>query len=154
MDTTTPGGKLILHVFAAPAEFERDVIRKRTQAGLNAARARAQRWPAAQAVSERHGTGGHHAERPQHPHRRYSHDGRHFARHALPLRQGRDGKISFYWALGHGRSAGGLGLLGRLERRSTARNRCDSAGKETTHQAPAMFGHGAPRGQKACLNMG
>jgi DNA invertase Pin-like site-specific DNA recombinase len=40
MDTTTPGGKLMLHEFAAPAAFERDVIRKRTQAGLNAARAR------------------------------------------------------------------------------------------------------------------
>jgi DNA invertase Pin-like site-specific DNA recombinase len=40
MDTTTPGGRLILHVFAALAEFERALIRERTQAGLNAARAR------------------------------------------------------------------------------------------------------------------
>ena len=40
IDTTTSGGKLIFHVFAALAEFERDVIRERTQAGLNAARAR------------------------------------------------------------------------------------------------------------------
>jgi len=40
MDTTTPGGKLIFHVFAALAEFERGVIRERTHAGLNAARAR------------------------------------------------------------------------------------------------------------------
>jgi DNA invertase Pin-like site-specific DNA recombinase len=40
MDTTTPGGKLIFHVFAALAEFERGVIRERTQAGLTAARAR------------------------------------------------------------------------------------------------------------------
>ena len=40
MDTTTPGGKLIFHVFAALAEFERGVIRERTQAGLNAPRAR------------------------------------------------------------------------------------------------------------------
>jgi DNA invertase Pin-like site-specific DNA recombinase len=40
MDTTTPGGKLIFHVFAALAEFERGVIRERTQAGLLAARAR------------------------------------------------------------------------------------------------------------------
>ena len=40
MDTTTPGGKLIVHVFAALAEFERGVIRERTQAGLLAARAR------------------------------------------------------------------------------------------------------------------
>lgn len=40
IDTTTPGGKLIFHVFGALAEFERDLIRERTQAGLSAARAR------------------------------------------------------------------------------------------------------------------
>lgn len=40
IDTTTSGGKLIFHVFAALAEFERDIIRERTQAGLTAARAR------------------------------------------------------------------------------------------------------------------
>ncbi len=40
IDTTTSGGKLIFHVFGALAEFERDVIRDRTQAGLAAARAR------------------------------------------------------------------------------------------------------------------
>ncbi len=34
IDTTTPGGKLIFHVFGALAEFERDLIRERTQAGL------------------------------------------------------------------------------------------------------------------------
>jgi len=40
IDTTTPGGKLVFHVFAALAEFERDLIRERTRAGLAAARAR------------------------------------------------------------------------------------------------------------------
>ena len=40
IDTTASGGKLIFHVFAALAEFERDVIRERTRAGLTAARAR------------------------------------------------------------------------------------------------------------------
>ena len=40
IDTTTPGGRLVFHVFAALAEFERDLIRERTQAGLSAARAR------------------------------------------------------------------------------------------------------------------
>ena len=40
IDTTTSGGKLIFHVFAALAEFERDVIGERTNAGLAAARAR------------------------------------------------------------------------------------------------------------------
>jgi hypothetical protein len=33
IDTTTPGGKLVFHVFAALAEFERDLIRERTSAG-------------------------------------------------------------------------------------------------------------------------
>jgi DNA invertase Pin-like site-specific DNA recombinase len=40
LDTTTSGGKLIFHLFAALAEFERDLIRERTKAGLAAARAR------------------------------------------------------------------------------------------------------------------
>jgi DNA invertase Pin-like site-specific DNA recombinase len=40
IDTTTSGGKLIFHVFGALAEFERDIIRDRTNAGLVAARAR------------------------------------------------------------------------------------------------------------------
>jgi len=40
IDTTTPGGRLVFHVFAALAEFERDLIRERTNAGLAAARAR------------------------------------------------------------------------------------------------------------------
>jgi Resolvase, N terminal domain len=38
-----PGGKLVFHVFAALAEFERDLIRERTAAGLAAARARGRR---------------------------------------------------------------------------------------------------------------
>src|SRR5204863_9293831 len=40
IDTTTSGGKLIFHIFGALAEFERNLIRERTQAGLAAARAR------------------------------------------------------------------------------------------------------------------
>ena len=40
IDTTTSGGKLIFHVFGALAEFERELIRERTNAGLKAARAR------------------------------------------------------------------------------------------------------------------
>jgi len=40
LDTTTSGGKLIFHIFASLAEFERDLIRERTNAGLSAARAR------------------------------------------------------------------------------------------------------------------
>jgi DNA invertase Pin-like site-specific DNA recombinase len=40
IDTTTSGGKLVFHIFGALAEFEREIIRERTQAGLQAARDR------------------------------------------------------------------------------------------------------------------
>ena len=40
IDTTSSGGRLVFHMFAALAEFERDLIRERTRAGLTAARAR------------------------------------------------------------------------------------------------------------------
>nr|WP_227272195.1 recombinase family protein [Roseobacter sp. H9] len=40
IDTTTSGGQLIFHMFGALAEFERNLIRERTEAGLRAARAR------------------------------------------------------------------------------------------------------------------
>src|SRR5947209_5751862 len=40
IDTSTSGGKLIFHMFGALAEFERDIIRERTNAGLQAARTR------------------------------------------------------------------------------------------------------------------
>ena len=43
IDTTTPQGKLTFHLFAAIAEFERDLIRERTKAGLESARARGRR---------------------------------------------------------------------------------------------------------------
>jgi len=40
IDTTTSSGKLVFHIFAALAEFERNLIRERTNAGLASARAR------------------------------------------------------------------------------------------------------------------
>lgn len=40
IDTTTAGGKLVFHIFAALSEFERSLIQERTKAGLAAARAR------------------------------------------------------------------------------------------------------------------
>ena len=43
IDTTTPGGKLIFHMFGARAELERNLISDRTKAGLEAARARGRR---------------------------------------------------------------------------------------------------------------
>lgn len=40
LDTTSTGGRLVFHIFAALAEFERSLIQERTKAGLSAARAR------------------------------------------------------------------------------------------------------------------
>jgi len=40
IDTTTPGGRLVFHLFASLAHFERELIRERTMAGLDAARRR------------------------------------------------------------------------------------------------------------------
>ena len=40
IDTTTSGGRLVFNIFASLAEFEREIIRERTNAGLTAARSR------------------------------------------------------------------------------------------------------------------
>jgi DNA invertase Pin-like site-specific DNA recombinase len=56
IDTTTSGGKLIFHIFGALAEFERDIIRERTQAGLQHPRQK-RRAAEASAVSEASGHG-------------------------------------------------------------------------------------------------
>ncbi|MBK8295145.1 MAG: recombinase family protein [Solirubrobacterales bacterium] len=40
IDTTSPGGRLVFHVFGAMAQYERDMLSDRTRAGLEAARAR------------------------------------------------------------------------------------------------------------------
>jgi DNA invertase Pin-like site-specific DNA recombinase len=55
IDTTTSGGKLIFHIFGALAEFERNLIRERTTAGLTAARARGRKGgrPKALTVKQR-----------------------------------------------------------------------------------------------------
>jgi DNA invertase Pin-like site-specific DNA recombinase len=53
IDTTTSGGKLIFHIFGALAEFERNLIKERTQAGLVAARARGQRGGRPKALTGR-----------------------------------------------------------------------------------------------------
>ena len=51
IDTTTPSGRLIFNIFAALAEFERDLLRERTQAGLQAARSRGRRGGRPQGLS-------------------------------------------------------------------------------------------------------
>src|SRR5215204_1103207 len=51
IDTTSPGGKLIFHIFGSLAEFERDLIRERTLAGLAAARSRGRKGGRPRAVS-------------------------------------------------------------------------------------------------------
>ncbi|QPH54750.1 recombinase family protein [Pontivivens ytuae] len=43
INTATPGGKLVYHLFSAFAEFQRDIIAENTQAGLDAARRRGKR---------------------------------------------------------------------------------------------------------------
>ena len=52
IDTTTTGGRLVFHIFAALAEFERSIIQERTRAGLDAARARGRRGGRPPALSE------------------------------------------------------------------------------------------------------
>ena len=53
MDTTTSGGKLLFHMFGALAEFERNLLRERTQAGVIAARARGRTGGAPLALNEK-----------------------------------------------------------------------------------------------------
>jgi len=51
IDTTTSGGKLIFHIFGALAEFERNLIKERTNAGLLAARQRGRKGGRPKALS-------------------------------------------------------------------------------------------------------
>lgn len=52
IDTTTPGGRLVFHLFAALGQFERDLIQERTRAGLAAAAARGRTGGRKPVVSE------------------------------------------------------------------------------------------------------
>ena len=51
IDTSTPGGKLVFHIFCSMAEFERDLIRERTNAGLAAAKSRGRNGGRPQALT-------------------------------------------------------------------------------------------------------
>ena len=53
LDTTTAGGRLIFTVFGAIAEFEREIIRERTSAGLDAARLRGRRGGRPRSLTEK-----------------------------------------------------------------------------------------------------
>ena len=85
IDTTTAAGRLSFGIFAALAEFESELIRERTMAGLQAARARAQRR--AHTIPDKgpgsHDPGGHGA--PGHIGLGTVQGARDHARHPLPL---------------------------------------------------------------------
>jgi DNA invertase Pin-like site-specific DNA recombinase len=53
IDTTTSGGRLVFNIFASLAEFEREIIRERTKAGLTAARARGKTGGRPKALTEK-----------------------------------------------------------------------------------------------------
>jgi DNA invertase Pin-like site-specific DNA recombinase len=53
IDTNTSGGRLVFHIFGALSEFEREVIRERTQAGLDAARARGRKGGRKKALTDK-----------------------------------------------------------------------------------------------------
>lgn len=52
IDTTSAGGKLVFHIFGALAEFEREMIRERTKAGLKAAKGRGRKLGRPSALSD------------------------------------------------------------------------------------------------------
>jgi DNA invertase Pin-like site-specific DNA recombinase len=58
VDTTTAQGRLVFNLFASLAEFERDVIRERTQAGLTAARVRGRKGGASERIAGESRTDG------------------------------------------------------------------------------------------------
>jgi DNA invertase Pin-like site-specific DNA recombinase len=53
IDTTTSGGKLVFHIFGALAEFEREIIKERTKAGLQSARARGRKGGRPRALTDK-----------------------------------------------------------------------------------------------------
>jgi len=53
IDTTTSGGRLVFNIFGSLAEFEREIIRERTQAGLQSARSRGKTGGRPKALTEK-----------------------------------------------------------------------------------------------------
>ena len=93
IDTTSPAGKLQFHIFSALAEFERDLIRERTMAGLRAARARGRFGGSKPKLTpDKVKMAASLDERQNQPHQRHLSDLGRVACDALPLRDanGRD----------------------------------------------------------------
>ena len=70
IETTTAGGRLVFHIFASLAEFERAIIRERTRAGLDAARARGRKGGRPPALTARELTAAKAMLAESHPHGR------------------------------------------------------------------------------------
>ncbi len=66
IDTTSAGGRLVFHVFGAMTEFERSIIRERTKAGLDAARARGRTGGSPFPIGQRRRSGQGNADRSGH----------------------------------------------------------------------------------------
>jgi DNA invertase Pin-like site-specific DNA recombinase len=84
IDTTTSGGKLIFHIFGALAEFERNLIRERTMAGLQAVQSPWTQGGGPEAEyrhQDRHGQAA--ARRSEQLDRRYLQDPRRVPRHPI-----------------------------------------------------------------------
>ena len=84
IDTTSPAGRLVMHLFGSLAEFERELIRERTVAGLESARA--QGGTSARDEPPDGAPGGDAARRAWGGRRRRLRDARRLAVDALPLR--------------------------------------------------------------------
>jgi Resolvase, N terminal domain len=101
IETVSSTGKLVFHIFSALAEFERNVIRERTVAGLKAARPRAPGWPPGKALRQGQAADSCPVERP-----RSSGQGRGQAfwrqrRHFVQARRGcHAGEMSRSWSTG------------------------------------------------------
>ncbi len=83
IDTTTSGGKLIFHVFGALAEFGRELIRERTNAGLASARARQIRRTTQSDNTKTNSDGEDNARRPAHNRQRNLRDASSFKIYSL-----------------------------------------------------------------------
>ena len=89
IDTTSAAGRLVFGIFATLSEFERDLIRERTLAGLAAARARPY-WRAATTDDACQAAHGHDDDgRPEQRRVRGRRAARHFAQHTVRLRRWR-----------------------------------------------------------------